>query len=316
MVKKILKETAMQKALVLAALLMFLLAGSLFAVGEARLSGVVVDAAGKPIPDVTITIAATEVKTFNDKAKTDKDGRFAIFLLDGTIHYKMVFSKEGFTPYEEVMKLKLAPEKNERTFTLNSGTAVTTTTTTTGKPDPAIVAYNDGVDLANAGKNEEAIAKFEEALKLKPELSAADIALTKMYGVMKNWPKAIEYGNKALQSDPEDADVAAVLAKAYAMTGDKAKAAEFKKKAPANPIELFNEAATHINAGRDSEAEPLLKKAIEADPTLAKAYYELGMVYVRMQKNAEARQNLQKFIELDPKSRDAATAKDMLNYVK
>ena len=48
----------------------------------------------------------------------------------------------------------------------------------------------------------------------------------------------------------------------------------------------------------------------------AQAYYELGMLYVRTQKNADARTNLQKYLELEPTGKDAATAKEMLNYVK
>ena len=33
-------------------------------------------------------------------------------------------------------------------------------------------------------------------------------------------------------------------------------------------------------------------------------------------KNADARTNLQKYLELDPNGKDASTAKEMLNYVK
>jgi regulator of sirC expression with transglutaminase-like and TPR domain len=40
------------------------------------------------------------------------------------------------------------------------------------------------------------------------------------------------------------------------------------------------------------------------------------MIYVRTQKNADARTNLHKYLELEPTGKDAATAKEMLNYVK
>jgi len=51
--------------------------------------------------------------------------------------------------------------------------------------------------------------------------------------------------------------------------------------------------------------------AIAADDKFAPAYYELGMVYVRMGKNADAKTNLQKYLELEPsgkESRDMAWA--------
>jgi hypothetical protein len=40
------------------------------------------------------------------------------------------------------------------------------------------------------------------------------------------------------------------------------------------------------------------------------------MIYVRTQKNADAKVNLLKYLELEPNGKDAATAKEMLNYVK
>jgi hypothetical protein len=40
------------------------------------------------------------------------------------------------------------------------------------------------------------------------------------------------------------------------------------------------------------------------------------MLDVRLGKNADAKVNLQKYIELDPNGKDAATAKEMLKYVK
>ena len=60
----------------------------------------------------------------------------------------------------------------------------------------------------------------------------------------------------------------------------------------------------------------LLKGAIAANDKFAQAYYELGMIYVRTQKNADAKVNLKKYLELEPNGKDAATAKEMLSYVK
>jgi hypothetical protein len=40
------------------------------------------------------------------------------------------------------------------------------------------------------------------------------------------------------------------------------------------------------------------------------------MVYARTGKTAEARQALEKYLELEPKGKDAATAKEMISYLK
>jgi tetratricopeptide (TPR) repeat protein len=291
-------------------------AASAFAIGEARITGKVLDAATKkPIENAVITVVATEGKTFKQDYKAKKDGTYAIFLLDGTLHYEFTYSAPGYRPYKEVMKLKLG-EPNVRDVELNSGTVTATVPASEIKIDPAVVAYNAGAELANEGKDAEAIAKFQEAVAAKPDLTAGWQALGKIYLRTKNYPKAIEAANKALELASDETDMFAVLYESYKATGDKAKAEEFKKKLPANAAMLFNDAAKAINAGKDADAEPLLKQAITADDKFAQAYYELGMLYVRAGKNADAKANLQKYLELDPTGKDAATAKEMLKYVK
>lgn len=308
----------MRKALTVSFLLVLMTAPALFAIGEARLTGKVTDQAGTPLTGVTITVtSATAAKNFKTTAKTDSKGNFTIFLLDGTIPYKFTFTKDGFVGYEETIKLKLVPEKNTRDVKLGD-VASAAPAAGGGAPaaDPAVAAYNEGAQLANEGKDAEAIAKIEKAVALKEDLTAGHIALAKLYARAGDWPKAINSAVKALEIDAENPELLSLAAEGYEKTGDKAKAEEFRKRAPANPAILFNQAATLINAGKDSQAEPLLKQALSADPAFARAYYELGMIYARSGKNADARTNLEKYIELEPKGNDVATAKEMLNYIK
>ncbi len=289
----------MQRALALSLLLCAAIATNVFAIGEARISGKVLDAATKkPLPDATITVVSAPGtgKNFKQEYKVDKDGGYAIFLLDGTIKYVFTFRAPNHQPYEETMKLKLG-EPNKRDIELPSGAAVAAGPVK-AVVDPAVTAYNEGATLANEGKDAEAIAKMEQAVTLKPELVAGLSALAKLYLRAKDYPKAIDRANKVLAIDAEDVDMHAVLYEAYTATGDKAKAEESKKKMPVNPRVLFNDAAKLINAQKDKEAEPLLKQAIAADDKFASAYYELGMIYVRTGNSADAKANLQKFLGL------------------
>lgn len=298
------------------ALLFGAMATSAFAVGEARLTGIVLGPDGKPLPDVTITVTAMEAKTFEETFTTKKDGKFTIFLLDGTIQYKFVFSKGDLTPYEEVMKLKLIPQRNEIEVKLDSPTAPRGPAAGQPVADPAVDAYNAGAQLANSGDVAGAIAKIEEAVALKPSLTAGHMALAKLYVRAEQWQKAIDAANKVLEISPDEPDMFIVLARSYEETGNAAKAKEFAAKAPANPSALFNEAAKLLNAGKDAEAEPLLKRAIGADPKFAKAHYELAMIYVRLGNSSEAKSHLQTYLELEPTGEDAALAKEMLKYVQ
>src|SRR3954447_8836699 len=310
------QEMQMRRSFALGVLLIMAVAGNAFAIGEARMQGKITDAATKkPIPNATIIIDAVSGHKVHNEFKTDKDGVYRFLILDGTLNYKFTFKADGYAPVEYTFKPTLG-ETNTKDVTLAPGSAGGAVAAPAAKASPAVLAYNEAATLANDGKVPEAIAKLEEAVTAKPDLTAGYEALAKLYMRTKNYDKAIDRANKALEIDNDNQDMFGVLAEAYAGKGDKAKAAEYKKKLPADAASMFNEAARLINSGQDGQAEPLLKGAIGANDKFAQAYYELGMLYVRTQKNADAKTNLQKYLELEPNGKDAATAKEMLNYVK
>ena len=266
-----------------------------------------------------ITLDAVSGHNFHSQYKADKDGAYRFIVLDGTILYKITYSAPGYAPVEQQQVKLTLGDINTRDVTMAPAGAATTGSKGAApapKANPAVLAYNEGAALANAGKLPEAIAKMEEAVAAKPDLTAGYEALAKLYLRTKNYDKAIDRANKVLEIDTDNQDMFGVLAESYTAKGDKAKAAEYRKKLPADAASMFNDAANLINSGKDGEAEPLLKGAIAANDKFAQAYYELGMIYVRTQKNADAKVNLQKYLELEPNGKDAATAKEMLNYVK
>ena len=307
----------MRKAVAMSLLAIAAVAGSVYAVGEGRMTGKITDSVTKkPIPNATILVVSTGARNFRQEFKAEKDGSYRFLLIDATLPYKITWSAPGYQSYEEPMKLKLGDVTTKDVVLTPATAAAASVPAAEAKPDPAVAAYNEGAALFNAGKFPEAVAKFTEAVTAKPDLVAGWQALARAAIQTKEYPKAIEAATKALAVDPDETDMYAVLYTAYTATGDKVKAAEAKKKLPADASALFNDAAKLINSGKDADAEPLLKQAITADDKFAPAYYELGMVYVRMGKTADAKTNLQKYLELEPNGKDAATAKEMLKYVK
>jgi len=293
-----------------------LFASNAFALGEARITGKVVDAATKaPIPDAKITVTALSGKTFKQSYPVKKDGTYAIFLLDGTLKYSFTYEAPGYPAQVDQFKLKLG-EPNIHDVELAKGGAQTTTQTQVdaveAKGDPAVVAYNEGAALANSGDDAGAIKKFNEAVGLKPDLYAAWGALARIQLRAKNYAKAIEAANKGLEADSEDTDMWAVLFESYRATGDKVKAAEAKKHMPENPAGLFNDAVPLLNAGKYDEAEPILRKVIAADANFADAYYYLGMCMAQKNNMAEAKKFFQKYLELSPNGKDADVAREFL----
>ena len=304
----------MRKTAALCLLAILAVAGNVFAGAEARMAGKITDAVTKaPVANATIGVVSTGARNFKAEYKADKNGEYRVLLVDGTLPYKMTWSAPGYQPYVEDMKLRIG-DTTAKDVALTP--AVAAQAVTPAKADPSVAAYNEGAELFNSGKQAEAAAKFEEAVAGKPDLIAGWEALAKVYLAQKDYPKAITRATKALELAPDETEMDAVLYEAYTATGDKAKAAEARAKMPADSSSLFNDAAKLINSGKDGEAEPLLKKAIAANDKFAPAYYELGMLYVRAQKNADAKTNLKKYLELEPNGKDAATAKEMLKYVQ
>ena len=300
----------------LSVLVIVSLAGNAFAGAEGRITGKVIDAATKEgIANATIHVSAIESRKLEQDYKSEKDGTYRIFLVDATIRYKFTVSAPDHTSYVETVKLNIG-DTLTKDFTLGTPTAAVATAPPPKAADPSVTAYNDGAALYNAGKNAEAAAKFEEAVKGKPDLIAGWEALARVRMKMKDYPKAIEAATKALDLAPDESDMFSVLFDAYTATGDKAKAAEWKKKMPVDAVAAFNAAAAAINQNNDAEGEPLLKQAIAANDKFAPAYFELGMLYVRSGKMAEAKTNLQKYLQLDPNGKNAPTAKETLQYLK
>jgi tetratricopeptide (TPR) repeat protein len=308
----------MRKTVAMCLIVIAAVAANAFAGSEARLTGKIVDAVTKKgIPNVAIAVVSTGARNFRADFKSEKDGAYRVLVIDGTLPYKFTFTAPGYQTIEDNMKLKIGEVTThdiEMTPTAST-TAAAAAPVAEGKADPATTAYNAGAALYNDQKYADAEAKFREAVTAKPDLIAGWEALARTANQIKDYPTAIEAANKAIAVDPDETDMYAILFNAYTATGDTAKAAEAKKKMPANAAVLFNDAAKLINAGKDADAEPLLKQAIVADDKFAAAYYELGMLQVRGGKNADAKVNLQKYLDLDPNGKDASTAKEMLKYI-
>lgn len=310
----------MRRTLTLTLVLLAISANAL-ADRQGRIAGKITEVATKKaVPNAVVTVMATEGRNFKQDYKTKADGSYAILLIDATLKYEFTYSAPGYNSYREIMKLKLG-EPNNKDVELapaNGGASGTVSTVPAAeiKIDPAIAAFNEGAQLANDGKNAEALAKFQEAVAARPDLVRGWEAMAKLELRAKNYAKSITAALKANELSSDDPDMNTVLFEAYTASGDKAKAAEYRSKMPANAAALFNDAARLINSGKDREAETFLKQAVAADEKFAPAFYELGMLYVRSGKNADARANLQKYLALEPNGKEAATAKEMLNYVK
>jgi tetratricopeptide (TPR) repeat protein len=102
--------------------------------------------------------------------------------------------------------------------------------------------------------------------------------------------------------------------------GDKKAAAEWRKKYEEvnadSPDILYNKGVEAYNKGKMKDAEEALTKAIAAKPDHAMSHYLLGMASFNQNKKAAAKEHFQKYLELEPNGKEAATVKELLPLLK
>jgi Tfp pilus assembly protein PilF len=298
------------------------LAVHLEAVGQGRVAGVVADSSGKPIEGVTVIVTTPALKNLKVTVKTDKSGHYGFIINDATLRYHMRFEKEGYAPADRDEKFSISEPTTIDQKLMKGSDAPAAARGAAPAPaapsasDQSTKAFNEGVDLLNAGDKDGAAKRFEEAVSKNPDFPQGWLALTTIAYQKKDWAKTLEYGQKATDLDPSLTNVYAMLADAAAKSGDKKAAAEWQSKyAEANPDSpeiLYNKGIDAYNKKNLKDAETYLTKAAEAKPDFALAHFWLGMTSFTLNKKSAAKEHLEKYLQLDPNGSEAATAKELL----
>jgi tetratricopeptide (TPR) repeat protein len=110
-------------------------------------------------------------------------------------------------------------------------------------------------------------------LKYKPRDVGVLGRIAEIYGKdLQNYPKSLEYLNKAKTLSPEDTNILQKLGVVYAMTGQPNKAVEVFLEAeniqPKNASVIMNIGITYMNMGEEELGNQYLEKAFEIDPKL------------------------------------------------
>lgn len=302
-----------------------LLAAGAQAGTQGRVSGKVTDSAGNPIEGVTVTVTTPSIRNFKLSVRTDKQGQYGLIVNDATIRYQMKFEKDGFVAVEtekkfSTVEVTVVDQKLSKPSESAAGKGTGKGAPAPSSSDQAAMAYNAGVDLLNGGDKAGAEAKFKEAVEKNPDLPQAWQVLATMAYQKSDWPHTIEYGQKATDLDPTQTNLYAMMAESAQKSGDKKGAAQWRQKYeeanPDSPEILYNKGIEAYNKKRLKDAETLLTKAVDAKPDFALAHFWLGMTSFTLNKKAESRQHLQKYLELEPAGSEAATAKEILPLVK
>jgi tetratricopeptide (TPR) repeat protein len=163
--------------------------------------------------------------------------------------------------------------------------------------------YQEGLKNSNADNYSEAIRCYRNALEINPNMSDAWYNIGIAYELGKKNSEAAECYQKAAQLGNKDAQKLLALQKGE--NNNVASSIEQKSATPSvySAMSWYQEGKTNSNAGNFSEAIRCYRNALEINPDMSDAWYNLGIAYGREKKNSEALEYYQKAAQLG--NRDA-----------
>jgi tetratricopeptide (TPR) repeat protein len=296
-----------------------------------QVKGKVVDAENKPLEGAKVTLRQSD-NNAKFELKSNKKGEYMqIGLPPGD--YTITAEKDGLTAMQ---KKHVGLDLAEVNLTLTKGgvAAADMSKEDRAKAEARVAgiraAYSEGAALSNAGKYDEAIAKFNEVLKEVPKCTECYIGIGASSSAKKDYAGAEAAYKKALELDANSIDAYNGLANIYndqkKFTEAQAMSAEASKRAMAggatsgNAETLYNGGVIAWNANDFAKAQEQFAAAAKANPNHAESHFMLGRVYLNLGKLPEAAKEFEAYTKMapnGPNAKEAASNFEMLkSYIK
>lgn len=289
--------------------------------------GVVKDDKGQPVDGAKVTIEMAGGTGRRFETKTNKKGEFVQIGLNSGA-YKVTAEKEKLASAPSTVNVRVN-QTAETELVLGVASAAATKE---GQEKAAALkkVFEEGVALSQAGKHDEAIAKFNEAVTLSPNCYDCYNNIGYSYAQKKDWDKAEAAYKKSTEVKPDDAAAYNGLATVYNAQRKFDLAAEASSKATqysgglsaagggggGNADALYNQGVILWNAGKIADAQKAFEGAVQANPNHAEAHYQLGMAMVNQGNMAGAATEFETYLKLSPEGPNAATAKSLVAQLK
>lgn len=284
--------------------------------------GKVVDGQGNPVENAKVTIQSADSATRKHETKTNRKGEFfQIGLTPG--NYKVSAEKEKlFQSFDIRVRLGDPIAVN---FILVPGAGPANTEEAAKKAAALRTSFDEAVALSTAGKNDEAIAKFNEVITAAPTCASCWANIGAIHLKTDKFDEAEKAYKQALEVDPELSAAYTGLMNVYNAQRkfDEAEkmAAEAAKRSTSasgggNPDALYNQGVVQWNANKFTEAQQAFEGAIKADPNYAEAHFMLGKVYINLGKLGESATEFETYLKLAPSGPNAKEAQTNFDALK
>ncbi|MBZ5553317.1 MAG: tetratricopeptide repeat protein [Acidobacteriia bacterium] len=177
------------------------------------------------------------------------------------------------------------------------------------KPDFAVEWYNLGVSYFNLGQYEKAISALQEAIRLRPGDADAWYNLGTTYGRLRQYDKAIDALQEAIRLKSDHAEAWYNLGTFYGSLGQYEKAISALQEAirlkPDDADPWVNLGTFYSSLGQYDEEVSALQEAIRLKPDHADTWYNLGTAYGSHGQYDKEVSALREAIRLKPDHADA-----------
>jgi len=171
-------------------------------------------------------------------------------------------------------------------------------------PESPVAHNNYGLVLAKDGQLQEAIAQYEEALRLKPDFGEVDVNLGLALASSGQRMEAIARYRDALRLNPAQPEAHTNLCIVLRQTGQfreaVAEGEEALRLRPDYPEADNNLAVALIQERRNTEAMSYLERALQLQPGYAEARSNLGLALLLAKRVPEAIAQEEEAVRLDP----------------
>lgn len=309
-------RVAMIGALVLS---LVALASPAFAQGG-TLRGKVIDDQNKPVDGAKITMVETGTNR-KFETKTDSKGEWRqIGLQPG--NYTVTAEKGGLS---QMFEVRVGLDTKEVNFALGQGGKMTADQAKkeAERVEGIKTAFAEGANLTNAGKFDEAIAKFNEVLVEVPKCVECHVNLGAIHSRKQDWSKAEEHYKLALELKPDSVESMNGLAAVYnaqkkfkEASAMSAEAAKLGGATGASAESLYNQGVIAWNGNDFPKAQELFAAAIKADDKHAEAHFMLGQALLNLGKLPEAAKEFETYLKIAPDGPSAEKAKSNFEMLK
>lgn len=291
--------------------------------GKARLKGLVLDEAGKPIPSAKVVLELLSSEQIKKELKTNKKGEWIILGL-GSGNWQVTASAEGYIPSKTTIFVSQI-EKNPKVVLKLKKIEVATAEAL--KKEGTLDILDQATTLYEQRKYDEALSILNELLTKNPDVYQIKILMGDCHREKGEVDKAIELYTEAVQKSQNDeqakeitAKTLAALGDCYLKKGDIEKAQSYFKQSietyPDNETLAYNVGEIYFSNQKPDEAIHYFQLATQINPKSPLPYYKLGLVYLHKADFKKAEETLSKFLELQPEGEHSQEVRNLLNYLK